>query len=121
MEINWQPLIVVSADRRRRAIYGETLPDDLERAFALHPEARKAFDQTAAEQVLRAFAGTWPDLDIDHSGQYHWHMKGFPTRIQPDVVIGFFGDELAPGLIVSRRRRRSVSPLRHRPLRATQP
>jgi hypothetical protein len=90
----------VSSDGHRRGIYGETFPAELEGAFALHLEARAAFDQASAEDVLQIFADEWPDLDTDPQRRFRWHMKGFPTRIDPDVVIGFFGDELAPGLIV---------------------
>jgi hypothetical protein len=100
MDIDWRPLIAVSSDSRRRAIYGETFPAELERAFALHPEARPAFDQAVAEDILQAFADGWPDLDTDPQRRFRWYLKGFPTKINPDVVVGFFGDELTPELIV---------------------
>ena len=98
--LDWQALVVELNDRR--AIYAERFPADLDAALAACPDPARAaasFDQQAATDVLRVFAGAWPTLG-PHGASERWHYISIPNDPTSIGVFAFRGRALLPGTIV---------------------
>lgn len=98
--LDWRSLLVGLNDRR--AIYAERFPLRLDAAFDECPDPARAwaaFDQEAATDVLRVFAGAWPTLGPRGASE-RWHYLGIPNDPTAVGVFAFRGRELLPGTIV---------------------
>ncbi len=88
--LDWSSLLVELNDRR--AIYAERFPVRLAAALAecSDPDrAARAFDQQAATDVLRVFAGAWPTLGPQGVSE-RWHYVSIPND---PTAVGVFASE----------------------------